>query len=70
MLKIGIDAIGFYTPRYCLDLATLAKARNVDVNKFSVGLGQNKMSVIPPNEDIVTMGANAAQHILQPEDIT
>ena len=42
MSKVGIDAIGFYTPRYCLDLATLAAARNIDVNKLYTGLGQKR----------------------------
>lgn len=69
-MNIGIDKIGFYTAKYYLDLATLAKARNVDPEKFYVGLGQRKMSVLPPNEDIVTMAANAASEILVDEDLS
>ena len=65
MIKVGIDAIAFYTPHYYLDLRVLAKARGVDVNKYHTGLGQEKMAVIPPDEDIVTMAADAASRVLQ-----
>lgn len=67
-MKYGIDAIGFYTPNYYLDLATLAKVREIPTNKFYEGLGQYKMSMTPPNEDIVTMAANAAEQILTKKD--
>jgi hydroxymethylglutaryl-CoA synthase len=59
VVKVGIDAIAFYTAHYALDLGSLAKARGIDENKFYVGLGQHKMAVPPPGEDIVTMAANA-----------
>jgi hydroxymethylglutaryl-CoA synthase len=67
-MKVGIESIGFYTPRYFLDLKTLADVRNVDVNKYYQGIGQEKMSVPPPDEDIITMAANAAQQVLKPSD--
>lgn len=69
MVKVGIDALSFYTPRYRLDLATLATKRGIDPEKFVVGLGQEAMTIAPPGEDIVTMGANAAQVLLQHEDV-
>ncbi|HEX2549611.1 MAG TPA: hydroxymethylglutaryl-CoA synthase [Gammaproteobacteria bacterium] len=65
MLKVGIDSLAFYTSHYALDLIELAKARKIDFEKFYVGLGQRKMAVTPPDEDIVTMGANAALSALQ-----
>lgn len=65
MIKVGIDAIAFYTPHYYLDLRVLAKARDVDVNKYHTGLGQEKMAVIPPDEDVVTMAADAGSRVLQ-----
>lgn len=70
MIKVGIDTIAFYTSHYALDLADLAAARGVDPNKFSVGLGQQRMSVPPPGEDIVTMAANAATQALQSVDLS
>lgn len=67
-MDIGIDVISFYTSKYYLDLAELAKARQIDVNKFHIGLGQYKMSVTPPDEDIVTLASNAARRILEKVD--
>jgi hydroxymethylglutaryl-CoA synthase len=61
---IGIDAISFYSPRYYLDLATLAKVRGVDPSKFQVGLGQFQMAIISPLEDIVTMALEAASDVV------
>lgn len=69
MISIGIDAIAMYTPHYYLPLNTLAKARNVDPDKFQIGLGQQAMAQVAPNEDIVTMAANAAKQVLQEIDL-
>jgi hydroxymethylglutaryl-CoA synthase len=66
---VGIDSIAFYTSHYALDLMELAKTRGVDVEKFYVGLGQRKMAVTPPDEDIVTMAANAAFQALEGIDV-
>lgn len=59
-MNIGIDQISFYTSQYFLDLKTLAKARGVDPDKYVIGIGQSKMGIPPPDEDIVTMAASAA----------
>lgn len=69
MIKVGIDTIAFYTSHYVLDLAILADKRGMDPNKFYVGLGQHKMAVPPPDEDVVTMGANAALKAIQNIDV-
>ncbi len=69
MIKVGIDAMGFYTPNCFLDLKTLATARGIDVNKFYQGLGQQKMAVMPPDEDVVTMAAHASQQALRDTDL-
>lgn len=68
MTTVGIDKICFYSPAYYIDLKTLAKARGVDYNKYYVGLGQKQMAITPPDEDIVTMAANAAHQALQDID--
>ncbi|MDF2529466.1 MAG: mvaS [Gammaproteobacteria bacterium] len=68
MLKVGIDAAAFFSSHYYLDLRTLAEARGAEVDKFNIGLGQHKMAVSPPDEDIVTLAANAAQQVLQDVD--
>ncbi|MFC0232654.1 hydroxymethylglutaryl-CoA synthase [Vagococcus entomophilus] len=67
-MTVGIDKLSFYVPKYFVDLTKLAKKRNVDPNKYTIGIGQEKMSVLPIYEDIVTMGANAARKILTKED--
>lgn len=69
-MKFGIDRISFYTPHYFLDLKTMAGARGVDPDKFYLGIGQEKMGVLPPDEDVVTMGASAAYRIAQAEDLS
>ncbi|MCO6183858.1 hydroxymethylglutaryl-CoA synthase [Leuconostoc fallax] len=68
MTVVGIDKIGFYTPGYVLDLVALAKARGDEPDKYTIGIGQDYQAVIPPNEDIVTMGANAAKQIIDDQD--
>ncbi len=59
-MKTGIDQISFYTAQYFLDLKTLAAARGADPEKFYTGIGQEKMGIPPPDEDVVTMAASAA----------
>jgi len=68
MMKIGIDTIGFYMPRYYLNLETLAVARGVDFKKSYASLGLKNISIAPPNEDIVTMAASAARIALSEEN--
>ncbi len=66
--SVGIDALQFYVPPFAIDLATLAAERCIDPDKFLLGLGQEQMAVMPPDEDIVTMAANAAAPLLEQED--
>ena len=67
-MKIGIDKIGFYAPHLYLDMNKLAVARNVEPEKFTIGIGQEKMAVAPITQDPVTLAANAARTILDDED--
>lgn len=67
-MAIGIDKIGFFTSPYYLDIVDLAHARNEEPNKFLIGIGQKKQSVIPPTQDVVTLAANAAEKILSTAD--
>ena len=68
LMNIGIDKINFYVPKYYVDMAKLAEVRQVDPNKFLIGIGQTEMAVSPVNQDIVSMGANAAKDIITDED--
>ncbi|KRL38522.1 hydroxymethylglutaryl-CoA synthase [Liquorilactobacillus uvarum] len=67
-MKIGIDKLGFFTPNLYIDMAKLAHARQEDPNKYLIGIGQERMAVIPPTQDVVTMAANAADKILTDDD--
>lgn len=67
-MKIGIDKIGFAMPKYFLDIVDLAKARNINANKYVKGLLQLEMSIAPVTQDIVTLGATAASEFLTEED--
>ena len=64
-MKIGIDRLSFYTSNYYVDLKTLADARSVDHEKYYVGIGQEKMGIPPPDEDVVTLAASAAYPLMQ-----
>lgn len=67
-MTIGIDKIGFATGRYRLDMGDLAQSRGVDSEKFSKGLLLDALSITPITEDIVTLGASAANSILDEKD--
>ena len=68
MTYVGIDKLCFYTSNFYLDLKELAKARNQEVDKFYIGLGQEQMSIHPPDEDVITLAANAAWLAIQDTD--
>jgi len=64
-LKYGIDKISFYVPGYYLDVAKLAISRGAEPEKYVSSIGQEKMAILPNNEDIITMGANAAFDVVK-----
>lgn len=68
VMNIGIDKIGFYTPPFYVDMNELAKVRGDEPAKYTVGIGQDEMSVAPLTQDIVSMAANAALQMLDDED--
>ena len=66
-MRIGIDKMAFATTNDYLDLVELAKERGVDPNKFTIGIGQDLQAVVPPTQDIVTLGATAPKKLLKTE---
>ena len=66
-MKIGIDKMAFATTDQYIDLTELAAKRGVDPNKYTIGIGQDRQAVVPPTQDIVTLGARAAQKLLTPD---
>ncbi|MBD3755685.1 MAG: hydroxymethylglutaryl-CoA synthase [Gammaproteobacteria bacterium] len=67
-MNVGIDLIHFYTSDYYLGLDVFAKEKHIDVDKYYIGIGQEKMSIAPPDEDVVSLAAKAAAPILQQID--
>ncbi|MDY5186402.1 MAG: hydroxymethylglutaryl-CoA synthase, partial [Streptococcus alactolyticus] len=67
-MNVGIDKIGFATTQYLLNMDDLAKERGVDPDKYSKGLLLENLSIAPITEDIITLGASAADSILSDED--
>ncbi|HIQ40551.1 MAG TPA: hydroxymethylglutaryl-CoA synthase, partial [Sulfurivirga caldicuralii] len=59
-MNVGIDLIHFATADYYLGLDTFAAEKGIDLDKFHVGIGQERMSIAPPDEDVVTLSAKAA----------
>lgn len=64
-MSIGIDDISFYTANFLLDLKELAAHNGSQAAKYTVGIGQEHMSIAGADEDIVTMGASACLPILE-----
>ena len=62
-MKIGIDEMAFATTPFYISMDDLAEARNEDPNKYKIGIGQDRQAVVPPTQDIVTLGAAAAQKL-------
>ncbi len=65
MIKIGIDALSFHIPQRYLHMDSMAERHGIDPAKFSKGIGQEKIALTGPDEDIVTLAAEAAKPILE-----
>lgn len=63
--EVGIDALSVYIPHFYLDLKDMAQANGVDPDKYYVGLGGKHMAILPPDEDPVTMAAEAAKALVE-----
>jgi hydroxymethylglutaryl-CoA synthase len=64
-MQVGIDAIGLALPPLTLELAALARARNVEPSKFTEGLGTTRIAIPPVDEDTVTLAVRAARSALE-----
>lgn len=67
-MQYGIDKISFNVPYTYIDMVDLAKARDIDPDKYLIGIGQSEQAVAPITQDAVTLAANAALQILTDED--
>lgn len=64
-LSVGIHDLALATSHFALALDDLADHHGIDPAKFSVGIGQDVMSVLAADEDIVTMAADATARIIE-----
>lgn len=61
---VGIEALAIALPQHYIELADLARARGVDPDKYTKGLGGLRMAVPDPGEDAVALAATAARRLL------
>jgi hydroxymethylglutaryl-CoA synthase len=64
----GIDRIGLYSPRFCINALELAAARGRDRETARERLMLGFRAVAPPYEDAVTLAVNAAKLIMTPDE--
>jgi hydroxymethylglutaryl-CoA synthase len=67
---VGIERLGVYVPNTVLPMEALAEGLGIDPEKCLRGIGQERMAVPSPDEDIVTMGAAAAKRCMDGIDPT
>ncbi|OBT49876.1 hypothetical protein VE04_09768 [Pseudogymnoascus sp. 24MN13] len=62
--NIGIKAIEIYFPSQCVDQAELEKFDGVSQGKYTIGLGQTKMSFCDDREDIYSFALTVTANLL------
>jgi hydroxymethylglutaryl-CoA synthase len=65
MQGIGIASMGLHLPPLAIHVRDLAKLRNVDPDKYTVGLDCQEMALCPKNYNAVNLGVIAAQRALK-----
>ncbi|KAF1987093.1 hydroxymethylglutaryl-CoA synthase [Aulographum hederae CBS 113979] len=63
--NIGIKAIELYFPSQCVDQAELEKFDGVSQGKYTIGLGQTKMSFCDDREDIYSLALTAVTSLMK-----
>ncbi|KAF2828829.1 hydroxymethylglutaryl-CoA synthase [Ophiobolus disseminans] len=67
--NIGIKAIELYFPSQCVDQAELEKFDGVSQGKYTIGLGQTKMSFCDDREDIYSLALTSLSSLLKKYNI-
>ncbi|KAL6235777.1 hypothetical protein BDW75DRAFT_130863 [Aspergillus navahoensis] len=67
--NIGIKAIEVYFPSQCLDQTELEKHDGVSEGKYTIGLGQTKMSFCDDREDIYSIALTTLSSLMKKYDI-
>ncbi|KAK7608846.1 hydroxymethylglutaryl-coenzyme A synthase C terminal-domain-containing protein [Phyllosticta paracitricarpa] len=63
--NIGIKALELYFPSQCVDQAELEKFDGVAQGKYTIGLGQTKMSFCDDREDIYSLALTTVSSLLK-----
>lgn len=63
--NVGIKAIEIYFPSQCVDQAELEKFDGVSQGKYTIGLGQTKMSFCDDREDIYSFALSTVASLLE-----
>ncbi|KAL1635015.1 3-hydroxy-3-methylglutaryl coenzyme A synthase [Diplodia intermedia] len=63
--NIGIKAIELYFPAQCVDQTELEKFDGVSQGKYTIGLGQTKMSFCDDREDIYSLALTTVSSLLK-----
>ncbi|KAF2500522.1 hydroxymethylglutaryl-CoA synthase [Lophium mytilinum] len=67
--NIGIKALELYFPSQCVDQAELEKFDGVSTGKYTIGLGQTKMSFCDDREDIYSLALTALSSLIKKYNI-
>ena len=67
--NIGIKAIELYFPSQCVDQAELEKFDGVSQGKYTIGLGQTKMSFCDDREDIYSLALTTVSSLFNKYNI-
>ncbi|KAF2712357.1 hydroxymethylglutaryl-CoA synthase [Pleomassaria siparia CBS 279.74] len=67
--NIGIKAIEIYFPSQCVDQAELEKFDGVSAGKYTIGLGQTKMSFCDDREDIYSLALTTVSSLFNKYNI-
>lgn len=63
--NVGIKGIEIYVPSQCVSQAELEKKDGVSAGKYTIGLGQTKMSYVTDREDIYSMSLTVCSRLLK-----
>ncbi|CAK3815417.1 Hydroxymethylglutaryl- synthase [Lecanosticta acicola] len=66
---VGIKAIELYFPSQCVDQTELEKFDGVSAGKYTIGLGQTKMSFCDDREDIYSLTLTTVSSLLKKYEI-
>ncbi|KAI5805490.1 hydroxymethylglutaryl-CoA synthase [Peziza echinospora] len=67
--NIGIKAVEIYFPSQCVDQAELEKFDGVSSGKYTIGLGQTRMSFCDDREDIYSFALTVVHNLLEKNNI-